>query len=135
MEKIKVSETNLLKPIDREVIKLADEYGYKGISVCCYDETIKESIYWSTRGSVKFMVGEPDENSKLKGRDSTSSGWPAVWRIVEKLGGNAGCGNSHQRQLDNDHPYSEVSYRKIDGEWYVFNFEKIIKETSIKYGI
>ena len=136
MEKrIKVSETNLLKPIDKEVVKLADQYGYKGISICCYDETIKESIYWSTRG-VNFMAGEPDETTKYKGTDSKNGdGWPAVWRIAEKLGGGAGCGNSHQKQLEHKHPYTEVSYRKIDGEWYVFNIEKIIKETSDKYGI
>ena len=132
MRSIKVSETSLLKSIDKKVLELADKYGYKGISVCCYDETIKESIYWSTQG-VKFMVGEPDNSTKSKGTDS--DGWPGVWRIVEKLGGSAGCGNSHQKHLKHDHPYSEVSYRKIDGEWHVFNFEQIIKDTSTKYGI
>jgi hypothetical protein len=138
MEKgFKISETERVKPIDKEMIQLADQFGYKAIAVCCYDEAVKETEYWANkRSGVKFIAGEPDKTTKYKGTDSTDGkGWPAVWRIVDKLGGSAGCGNSHQKQLNLDHPYSEVSYRKIDGEWYVFNTEKIINQMSKKYDI
>jgi hypothetical protein len=130
---IKVFETNLLKPIDKELVKIADEFGYKGISVCVLDPKIEQSIYWSTT-NVKFLVGEPDERTKNKGRDS--DGWPGVWRITEKLGGGAGCGNHQQRQLTHDHKFSEVSYLKIKGVWYISNgIENITKSINEKFNL
>ena len=132
---IKVSETNLLKPIDKELVKLADEYGYKGISICVLDPDVKASVFWSKQ-SVKYAVGEPDLKTKMKGTDKKGGdGWPGIWRIIEKLGGGAGCGNSNQKQLVHGHPYSEVSYQKIKGVWYVKDVKNILRETSEKYGI
>jgi hypothetical protein len=128
----KISEASFLTDIDINLVKKCDEAGYKAIAVSCYDPEVSISDNWHNRHKVKFIAGEPDTKSKLKGRNDA---WPAIWKIVDILGGSAGCGNSHQKQLKNDHLYSECSYRKINGEWYVFNVEKSLAKLSTPYGI
>lgn len=136
---IKALETNLLADLDKEMLQLADKYGYIGIAVSCLDPNVKESIYWAKR-NVDFICGEPGENG---GRDENGS--VAIWKIAEildkqyeNLSGKrlaAGCGNSHQYQLLGSHPLSKVSYEKVNCVWYVKNIENVTKELSNKYGI
>jgi len=130
MKGYKISEASFITDVDRALVKKCDEAGYRAIAVACPDIEVSNSAYWFSRG--KSITAEPDKNSKKKGRDGS---WPAIWRIVDIFGGSAGCGNTHQKQLNNDHPYSECSYRKIDGEWYVFNVEKPLAKISALYGI
>ena len=132
MKGYKISETSFLTDVDRNLVKKCDEAGYKAIAVSCHDPEVSVSDNWHNHHKVKFVAGEPDTKSKLKGRNGS---WPAIWKIVDILGGSAGAGNTHQKQLNNNHPYTECSYRKIDGEWYVFNVEKPLAKLSAPYGI
>ena len=42
-------------------------------------------------------------------------GWPAIWRITEKLKIGNGCGNSHQCQIDKPKELSAWYYNKNKG--------------------
>jgi hypothetical protein len=128
----KITECSFLTDLDKTLVKECDRAGYKAITVCCYDPEVTISDRWHNHHKGSFIAGEPDEKSKKKGRED---GWPAIWRIVEKLGGSAGCGNSHQKQLRSEHPYTKCSYRKIDGEWWCFNYKDAIAEMTKPYGI
>lgn len=130
MKGFKISEASFITEKDRELVTLCDKAGYKAIAVSCHDPEVTISDNWHNKHKVKFVAGEPDPESKLKGRNDS---WPAIWKIVDILGGGAGCGNSHQKQLKQDHPYSECSYRKIDGEWYVFNAKVPMEKISSRY--
>jgi hypothetical protein len=139
---IKAFETNLLSSIDKEMIRLMDEYNYIGISISCLDPDVKSSIYWSTK-AANFICGEPLDNNEKNSR--CEKGFPGVWEVIraldkihkEKTGKylSGGCGNTHQYQLNYNHPLSKVSYKKIDGIWYVKNIENVTNELSNKYGI
>lgn len=131
MKGYKIEEASFLTDIDRNLVKKCDEAGYLAVAIACSDDAVSNSNYWFTKGT-KSMTAEPDKKSKKKGRDGS---WPAIWKIVDIFGGSAGCGNTHQKQLKSDHPYTECSYRKIDGEWYVFNVEKPLEKISAPYGI
>jgi len=131
MKGYKIEEASFLTDIDRNLVKECDKAGYLAIAVACTDVEVSNSSYWFSRG-VKSVTAEPDKKSKKRGRDGS---WPAIWRIVDMFGGSAGAGNTHQKQLNINHPYTECSYRKIDGEWYVFNVEKPLAKISAPYGI
>jgi hypothetical protein len=126
----KISEASFITDIDRDLVKMCDEAGYLAIAINCQDDAVSNSAYWFSR--AKSITAEPDKTTKRKGRDGS---WPAIWRIVDILGGSAGCGNTHQKQLKNDHPYSECSYRKIDGEWYVFNAKVPLEKISTRFNL
>lgn len=123
--------SNILTLLDRKLVEMCDKYGYNVIAVSCFDPKAEDSKYWSTR-TVQFVVCKPDELSEHKGQ---IGGWPAIWHIIDVLGGGAGCGNHHQKQLVNNHKFSRVSYRKIDGEWHVFNIKGITNVLSDTFNI
>ena len=116
MEGFKLDDCKeFLNEKDLKMLEMAEHWGYKGIAVSVYDETVKESHYWSKQ-NVEFLTGEADEKTAKKGQNGS---WPAVWEIGDKLDISAGCGNSHQRQLNNNHGLSKVSYRKTKSGWRV----------------
>jgi hypothetical protein len=134
METFKLSTCKeILTEKDFQLVKMADEYGYKAIAVSVYDETVEASHYWSKQ-NVEFLTGEPDPRSKMKGRYSGS--WPAVWEIGNKMDISAGCGNSQQRQLIRDHGLTKASYRKVKGEWKVCEnvLNHVEKQTKLEMG-
>lgn len=128
----KISECSFLTDLDKKLIEACDKAGYKAIAISCHDPEVTISERWHNHHKVEFIAGEPDKKHALKGR---IDGWPAIWRIVEKMGGSAGAGNSHQKQLKHDHSYTKCSYRKIEGEWWCFNYKGAISEMSKPYGI
>ena len=131
MRNYKIEEASFLTDIDRDLVKRCDAAGYLAVAIACHDEAVSNSLSWFNR-NTKSATAEPDKTTQKKGREGS---WPAIWRIIDILGGSSGCGNTHQKQLNNNHPYTECSYRKIDGEWYVFNVEKPLEKLSTPYGI
>lgn len=128
----KLEDCSFLTDLDKKLVAECDKAGYKAIAICCSDPEVTISDRWHNHHNVPFIAAEPDVRSKAKGRIDN---WPGIWRIVERLGGSAGAGNGHQKQLNHNHNYTKCSYRKIDGEWWCFNYSEAIKEMTKPYGI
>ena len=128
----KLEDCSFLIDLDKKLVAECDKAGYKAIAICCSDPEVTVSDRWHNHYKTPFIACEPDPKSESKGR---IDGWPAIWRIIINLGGSGICGNDHQRELCNGHLYTKCSYRKIDGEWWCFNYKSAIMEMTAPYGI
>lgn len=117
---VPVEKAPFLSNRDKEVVKQADKWGYKGVAISVYDPEVDNTDYWANKSRVEFICGEPDPKSKLKGRNGS---WPGIWDVAQKMNVGGGCGNSEQYQLTSNHDLAKVSYRKTDGVWYVHGWK------------
>jgi hypothetical protein len=74
--------------------------GYKRISIGIKDKRIKECRGWpfNCDGSV-FASPARYQNDDGHISSSQNNGFPAIWKILEKLGASTGCGNSQQHNI------------------------------------
>jgi hypothetical protein len=81
--------------------------GYTRISIGKKHPSIPQTTTWpfGYNGSV-FAWPE----------DVREIGWPSIWRIVDRLKINGGCGNSHQHQIDTSKLLDGVYHLK-NGNW------------------
>lgn len=70
-------------PNEKAILKRARDLGI-----------IKPRIRYDVLGGWEIL-GKGRGNGG-RGRD----GWPRIWRVVEKMGINFGCGNGDQHQID-----------------------------------
>jgi hypothetical protein len=131
---VPVEEAEFLTELDHKLLDESKRAGYKAIAVSVYDPMVKETEYWgrphdNSRNRVEFLCGEPDPKSKKKGLEDGS---PAVWRVTDRLGGSASCGNSQQKQLVGDHKFTRIAYHLREGKWYAQNWVECVVESSLK---
>ena len=89
---------------------------YKYVGVRTFTPAqVRRNATWGLSFSV---FGEPwidKEGDQYKGRDGRFQGWPAIWRAVEAAKVRSSCGNSHQKQIDNQ--LTTGLYRNYQGVW------------------
>lgn len=79
-----------------QLLKDMEKQGYRYVSIC--------------KGHI---AGLNIEGTHYTGNRKTKllpeiDGWPAIWRLVERLGYRSSCGNSHQRQMTGQEWQAEV---------------------------
>lgn len=94
------------KQIIKAILSKCKRAGYKRVAINMSHSGIPDSITWGLNVHGNIFAW-PDRNV---------GGWPAIWRIVEKLGIGYGCGNSHQHQIKNISGKYAFSYTK-NGAW------------------
>ena len=93
-----------------KLLSLASEYGYKRIAIGIRHKDIPKSVSFPFEPD-RIVFGWPCDKT------TTSGGtWPAIWKIIEKLGAGAGCGNSHQMQIKSE-MFLEKSQLLQNGAW------------------
>lgn len=79
--------------------------GIDKVSIGIADKSVPASMNFSfgARGSV-FAMG-------------TNGSWPAIWGAVERSGIKSSCGNSNQKQLNDEEQVVDGVYHLKDGQW------------------
>lgn len=107
-----------------KLLSLASEYGYKRIAIGIRHKDIPKSVSFPFEPD-RIVFGWPCDKT------TTSGGtWPAIWKIIEKLGAGAGCGNSHQMQIKSEMFLDGYYYLDKDNTWKATH---IWKKSSPKY--
>ena len=107
-EKTKKDTTKKVVGVDALVRQLLEEckkIGYTNVVLNMRHKIVPQSLTHSfdAFGNV-FAHPEKDID-----------GWPAIWRITEKLKIGSGCGNSHQHQINKPRELSAWHYNKNKG--------------------
>jgi hypothetical protein len=107
-----VSELSILKnqhedakTFTAEFLKSCENNGIKTVSISRNHETIKSTQGWPFGHSGSVFADKED-----------AMGLPAIWRVVEKLGINGGCGNTGQHSADCSRLIDGV-YQFKNGKW------------------
>ena len=74
--------------LTRKLLDECKKVGYTRICIGCLDKRIAACRDWP------FHPGD----SIFASPDVRLDGWPAIWRICDKMGLSSGCGNGQQRQ-------------------------------------
>lgn len=109
-------------PIDDKTIKLLEfctpYYEYVGIRT---PTPVDYHCGWGTGFSA---FGQPFGIKTIKDwrnpeieNTGDHEGWPAMWRAVEYCGARSSCGNSHQKQINDQ--LTTGLYKNIKGEWHL----------------
>jgi len=82
------------------------EVGIKEVAIGVADKSVPESMefVFGARGNIFAM-----------GRDK--SGWPSIWGCVDRAGIASSCGNSNQKQINDESQVVDGVYHLRDGKW------------------
>lgn len=128
--------TGIINEKDRELLEFCKPY-YLAVAVRMYSDEVPVSKGWQKgRDCESSIYTEP-----LPGKNGDwPDGWPAIWRILYRMGYIEGGGNQNQHQIyvqvgKKDYDFTRAVYKQIDGEWWYHLHPSVVADIAKKYNV